>query len=498
MTCNRRIASTALALTVLLLTAGFLTADDTGVEHGRRYDRLVIRNAVLIDGKGTPPRGPVDVVVEGNRIAAVRGADRRSDAYAGETHVLDATGMFLLPGLIDAHVHIQDSRAGRPQPFEYSYKLWLGCGITTVRDVGSDLAKTLAERKKSQEGTIAAPRLLIYGVVSGQTPDEARARVREAKALGVDGIKIFGVDRDIMAAVVDESHKLGLRVAHHAAVEETDARDDAAMGVTTIEHWYGVPDAALRGSQNFPPTYNFNNESDRFRYAGHLWREADPEALDRVLDELVAKSVAWVPTFVIYEANRDLQRARSQPWFGDYLHPALAAYFEPDPANHGSYQWGWSTADEVLWKENYRLWMAAVRRFADKGGLVGCGDDAGFIYEMYGFSLIRELELLQEAGFHPIDVIQAATGSNARILGLEDRLGRVREGWLADLVLIDENPLANFKFLYPTGVPDLKDGRMVTRGGVKWTIKDGIVYHAPTLLEEVRTLVARARREEAR
>jgi imidazolonepropionase-like amidohydrolase len=112
---------------------------------------------------------------------------------------------------------------------------------------------------------------------------------------------------------------------------------------------------------------------------------------------------------------------------------------------------------------------------------------------MYGFSLIRELELLQEAGFHPIDVLQCATGNNARILGLEDQLGRVRPGWLADLVLIDENPLANFKFLYPTGVTDLQDGRLIQRGGVKWTIKDGIVYDAPRLLSEVRAMVAAAR-----
>jgi len=100
--------------------------------------------------------------------------------------------------------------------------------------------------------------------------------------------------------------------------------------------------------------------------------------------------------------------------------------------------------------------MAAVRDFARMGGLVGCGEDAGFIYMAYGFTYLRELELQQEAGFHPIDVIQNATGNNARIL-------------------------------------DLKDGRPVMRGGVQWTIKDGFVYSAPALLEDVKTMVAKAR-----
>ncbi len=471
-----------------------LGAQTRGVEHGRRYDRLLIRNVTVLDGKGTPARGPLDVVVENNRIAAVKPAGGAAPAASREAHVIDGTGMYLLPGLIDAHVHLQDERGGRPQPFEYSYKLWLACGITTVRDVGSDASKTLDERRKSREGTIAAPRLLIYMVAGGATPEEMRRSVRAIKDKGADGVKIFGLDRDLMKACVEEARALGLRVAHHAAVEETDAWDDAAFGVSTIEHWYGIPDAALNGSQNFPPTYNYTNESDRFRYAGRLFREADPEKLSRVLDALIAKGTAWIPTFVIYEANRDLLRAQNQPWFKDYLHPALEGYFRPNPANHGSFHFNWSTTDEVFWKENYQLWMKAVREFARRGGLVGAGDDAGFIYEMYGFSFIRELELLQEAGFQPIDVLQCATGNNARLLGLDDQLGRVRPGWLADLVLVDENPLANFKYLYPTGVTDLKDGRLVQRGGVQWTIKDGIVYDAPRLLGEVKALVEAARK----
>jgi cytosine/adenosine deaminase-related metal-dependent hydrolase len=473
----------------LLVNTGL--SSETG-EHGKRYNQLVIRNVVMIDGNGTPPKGPGDVIIKGNTIQSI-GPAKKDEEYKDADKVIDGTGMYLLPGLINIHAHIHDKRGEKPIPFEYLYKLWLSCGITTVRDVGSNNQLTIQEREKSRKGLIAAPRIFLYMVAWARTPEAARKRVQEIKRLGGDGVKIFGNDRDVLEALLDEAHKLNFRVAHHIGVEETDVSDDTELGVTSIEHWYGVPDAALHGSQNFPYWYNYSNETDRFRYAGRLWREADPEKLKKVLHGMVDKKVSWCPTFVIYEANRDLQRAMNQPWFKDYLHPALEQYFVPDLANHGSYHRNWSTRDEIYWKENYQIWMRAVREFAKMGGVVGVGEDAGYIYMMYGFSVIRELELQQEAGFHPIDVIQHATSNNARILGMEDKLGRIKLGYLADLILIDENPLENFKFLYPTGVMDLKDGKLIHRGGVKWVIKDGIVYHAPSLLKDVKKMVAEAR-----
>jgi hypothetical protein len=474
--------------------------------HGVRPARLIIRNATVVDGNGTPAKGPFDIVVEGNTItdmvpldavAASRNPGNRRVRADANTAEIDATGKYVLPGLINAHAHLQDERAGTPQPIAYELKIWLASGITTVRDVGSPTPKALAWRDSSAKGTLAAPRIFVYPQFGRPTNgDSARARVRSLKAQGVDGIKLLGIDRDIMQVMEDEAHKLGLRIAHHVGVEETNAWDDIHFGTTSIEHWYGIPDAAILDKvQSFPSYYNYNNETDRFRWAGHLWREADPKRLDMVLDSMVARHVAWVPTLDIYEASRDLQRAQTQPWFTDYLHPTLADYFKPDPANHGSYFFGWSSTDETFWKENYRIWMNAVREFERKGGLVGAGDDAGFIYQMYGFGLIRELELHQEAGFNTIKVIQHATGNNARILGKEDELGRVRQGYRADLIVVNGNPLENLKVLYATGVDDVKDGRVAHTGGVEWTIKDGIPYNGPTLMREVKDIVAKARAE---
>ncbi len=473
------------------------------VVSGHRYPRLVIRNAIIIEGNGTPAAGPKDIVIENGRISSIvaldpvaiaRGTGRRPP---GEVEI-DAAGKYVMPGLINAHAHIQEERGGMPQPLDYELKMWMACGITTVRDVGSDTPKTLQLRKQSAEGEIAAPRIFAYPMFN-QPPaptnaDEARSRIRHFKAMGVDGVKITGVYRDVMEALEDEAHVLGLRVAHHAGVEETNAWDDIKFGTTSIEHWYGIPDAAIEGGrQHFPASYNYNNETDRFRYAGRLWREANHDLLMKVFDGMVQAHVAWDPTLDIYEASRDLQRAKHQPWFKDYLHPTLAKYFEPNPSNHGSFFVGWTSTDEAFWKENYRIEMAALREFEKRGGLIGCGDDAGFIYQMYGFGLIRELELHQEAGFQPLTVIQHATANNARILGQEGHMGRVRAGYLADLLVVNGNPLENLKVLYPTGVDEMRDGKIVHGGGVEWTIKDGIPYYAPGLLADVKEIVAKAR-----
>jgi hypothetical protein len=477
---------------VLLAAASCLFSQSAShIVSGRRYTRLVVRNATIVEGNGTPASGPKDILIENGIISAIAPLDAVS-AGRGESHrpqgdvEIDAAGKYVMPGLINAHGHVQDERGGIPQPVEYELKLWLSCGITTVRDVGSDTHKTLQLRKQSADGEVACPRLYVYPMfnrgVNPANAAEARARVRQFKEMGADGVKLLGVYRDVMEAAEDEAHKLGLRVAHHAGVEETNAWDDIKFGTTSIEHWYGIPDAAIEsGRQAFPPSYNYNNETDRFRWAGRLWREASWDRLMDVFDGMIKANVAWDPTLDIYEASRDLQRAQNQPWFREYLHPTLAKYFEPNAGNHGSYFFGWTSTDETYWKENYRIWMAALKEFGRRGGLIGCGDDAGFIYQMYGFGLIRELELQQEAGFQPLIVLQHATQNNARILGQENRLGRVRVGYAADILVVNGNPLENLKVLYPTGP-----------GGVEWTIKDGIPYHVPELMADVKQMVAKA------
>jgi imidazolonepropionase-like amidohydrolase len=140
--------------------------------------------------------------------------------------------------------------------------------------------------------------------------------------------------------------------------------------------------------------------------------------------------------------------------------------------------------------------MQFLEDYKNHGGRVTLGSDAGYIWKLYGFAYIREMELLQEAGFHPLEVLRAATLHGAEALGMDEQIGSLRPGKLADLVVTAYNPLENFKVLYGTGHFRLdRDNRPARLGGVRYTIKDGILYDARELLEDVRGIVGRARTE---
>jgi len=488
------------------ILAGPLAFAQTDPVHGERPDALVIRNITYVDGAGVPARGPATIVVRDGKINSILGATAPIPKMDGDVRIIDGTGKYALPGFINMHAHIHGPWGFDSLPLQFIYNLWLACGITTVRDVGSVESVTLEERARSAAGEIDAPRIFAYlwfpsrtvggGLNTAERLSEKwlRTEVRRLKKVGADGMKLRHFDRDTIAPIMDEAKKQGLRVAHHVGVEDFDALDNAALGTSTIEHWYGIPEAAIPGVQKFPADFTYGNELLRFRHAGRVWREADPERLDHVLRSLVDADVAWNPTFAIYEAARDLQRALTQPAFRDYLHPALADYFEPDPSKHGSFFFGWTNTDEVYWSENYRIWMDAVKDFSDMGGLVTTGEDAGFIYQLFGFCYLRELQLHEEAGFHPIEVIEHATHNGAIALGKDHELGRIRPGHKADIVVVNGNPLENLQVLMPRGLNETLDAQ--SGGGIVWTIKDGIPYHAETLLEEAREIVAEARNSE--
>ena len=479
------------------------------------FARLILRGATLIDGTGAPAIGPVDVVIERNRIVRIASVgqpggidpDKRPRARQGDKE-LDLSGMYLLPGFVDMHAHIGGKDQGTPA--EYVFKLWLGHGVTTIRDPGSfdGTDWTLREKARSARNEITAPRILAY-IAFGQdreapftTPEEAREWVDKIALKGADGIKFFGYRPDIMKAAIEEAKRRGLRTAcHHAQMDvaRVTVLDSARWGLTSMEHWYGLPEAlfADRTVQDFPLDYNYADESHRFAQAGRLWRQAAPPFSPRwnkVMDELIALDFTIDPTFNIYEATRDLMRARRAEWHDDYTLPSLWEFYQPSRKNHGSFWFHWTTEDEVEWKQNYRLWMTFVNEYKNRGGRVTVGTDSGFLYQLYGFAYVRELELLREAGFHPLEVIRAATLKGAEALGMAQQIGSVEPGKLADLVVVERNPLQNLAALYGTGVIEL-DGRgeVVRAGGVRYTIKDGIVYDAKQLLADVRRMVRDAK-----
>lgn len=308
----------------------------------------------------------------------------------------------------------------------------------------------------------------------------------------------------MMEAALDEAQKQELgTMMHHAQlnVVGTNALDSARLGLTSMEHWYGLPEALFEDKviKDYPLEYNYNNESHRFTEAGRLWQQAakkGSEKWNEVRDELIELDFTINPTLTIYEASRDVMRARNAPWHKEFTHPKLKTFFEPNRESHGSYFFDWTTQNEIDWKENYRIWMSFLNDFKNHGGRVTTGSDAGYIYKIFGFGFIRELELLQEAGFHPLEVVQSATIKGAEALGMDDRIGSIQAGKLADLVIVDENPIANFKVLYGTGHYRLGlDNKAKYVGGVKYTIKDGIVFDAVQLREDVKQLVEKAKQK---
>jgi hypothetical protein len=481
------------------------------------FNQLIIRGAMLINGNGAPPLGPVDVVVENDKIAEVRVVgypgvainNSRRPALKPGGKEIDATGMYLLPGFVDMHGHIGGVAQGAD--WDYVFSLWLAHGITTVREPsGRGLQWTLDLKKKAERNEIIAPRIFAYtGFGSGNeeitTSEDAREWVRNNAKKGADGIKFFGAAPEIMQAALEENKRLGLGSAcHHAqmSVARWNVLHSARAGLTSMEHWYGLPEALFedRTVQDYPADYNYQNEQHRFEEAGRLWEQAAEPYSDHwnaVMNELLDLDFTLDPTFNIYEANRDLHRARRAEWHEEYTLPSLWRFYQPSKISHGSYWHEWGTSQEINWRKNYQLWMTFVNEYKNRGGRVTAGSDSGFIFQLYGFAYVRELELLQEAGFHPLEVIRAATLNGAEALGVADQIGSIEVGKQADMILVSENPLKNLKVLYGTGAIKLtEDNEVVRAGGVTYTISNGVIYDAKGLLNKVKKMVSGAKAEE--
>src|SRR5690606_28377103 len=512
----------------LILGAQMIGAPDRGPGEGEGpFDRLIIRGVTLIDGTGGPPRGPVDVVVEKNKIVDVVSVGypkvpidpaRRPKLGTGKTKEINAEGKYMMPGIVDLHVHTGGSP--KAPEAEYTYKLWMAHGITTVRGVPTgDVEWSLKERERSAKNQIVAPRIVSYhGPGSGKewkgrkilTPEDAKQWVQYAKKKGMDGLKMNSYPPEIMKALLDEANALGLGSTAHLAqsgVSEMNAIDAARLGLTSITHFYGLFESMYENNdvQPFPLDINYGDEQHRFGQVARQWNLVKPrgEKWNALLEEFLELDFYINPTMTIYSAGRDVMRARNADWHEKYTLPTQMDFFQPSRINHGAYWFDWTTEDEVAWKKYYQVWMEFLNDYKNMGGKVTVGSDSGYIYQLYGFGTILELEMLQEAGFHPLEVVRSATMHAAqeifKPIGKPIVYGVIREGLLADMLIVDENPLQNFKVLYGTGAVRVNDeiAKPERVGGVEYTIKDGIVYDAKKLLQDVADMVEKQKRERA-
>jgi imidazolonepropionase-like amidohydrolase len=474
------------------------------------FQRLIIRGVNLIDGYGSAPRGPVDVVVEGNRIAEIVSVGYphvkidESKRPKGAAKEIDANGMYLMPGLVDLHVH-QGTPQKAPES-EYYNKLWLANGITTVRGVPfASFDYSIKEQARSAKNEITAPRYSVYqrpgtgwGRGVPRTPAVAREWVRWAKANGADGLKLGAERADIMAALLDEAKKLGLGSTAHlqqGGVGQMNADMATKLGLEAVTHFYGIFESMYESNQiqPWPIESNLQDEQTRFAQVARQWNLVKPgsEKWKRFLQNLRDRDVTLDPTMTTYLTGRDVMKRMNAPWHAKYTLPSQMAFYEPSRTNHGAYFYNWTTEDEVAWRNFYHVWMQFLNDYKNMGGRVTASSDAGFIYNTPGFSTIEELELLQEAGFTPGEAIRAGTLHAAETLfkpmGKHIEFGVVEPGMLADLVIVDANPFANLKVLYGTGWFRLNDntGKVEQYGGVKYTIKDGIVFDAKQLLADI-------------
>ncbi|HWW88997.1 MAG TPA: amidohydrolase family protein [Vicinamibacterales bacterium] len=497
-----------------------LLAQNTGLEQSGPYNTLLIENVTVIDGSGSPAYGPVNIFVKNNTIDRLERADPINAAQAGRAanappradRVIDGKGLYVMPGIVDGHTHVSSNPT---VPAEYIYKLLLGHGITTIRvfNVGNDDPKAMvAERQRIAANQIIAPRMYVYPFWRGSDPrfstaEGARQIVDEWHGLGVDGVKIAdkpGLWPDVYHAIAEETRKFGMGVAVHIAqtgVYPLNAVQVAAEGAS-VEHHYGYPEASYKDQaiERLPDDYNYSTEADRFLETGRSWLQADvkrlhTEVIDSLLDAMRKSGFVMEPTFSVYEANRDVARAESLPWHNDFTLPVVMKSFRPDPSHHASYFFNWTSNKEADWARAYRLWLDFVNDYKNRGGIVSVGSDSGSLFSVWGFGTIREMEMLEEAGFSPLEAMHAATENGGKLLK-NPKIGVIRPGYLADLVIVSENPLANLKVLYGTGVTKVsQDGKATIEKCVKFTIRDGVVFDAQALLKDVRDMVARGKQQ---
>jgi hypothetical protein len=509
------VATAVLAATVIVWAGSGTVAAQPGRFGGLAdgpYKRLVIQNAMVIPGHGGPPIGPYDIVVENNVIAEMTSLGPVDSASRGKTErvpgdrIIDATGMYVMPGMIDLHMHLREE----PMELEYIYYLKLAHGVTAlVPAADRGLKAAMEQARLSERNEILAPRMFPiwnWGVESGATREELEnpaeaariARTMKEQGMHVVSVGSQGWNPELFGAVCKSVWDAGGITTVHLPPSTNavvNAATAARLGVTMIEHHYGYAEASLdRTTQSFPRNYDFNNENHRFREAGRVWEEANRERLlGEVAQELADSGVSMLPTRVVYEANRDIVRAESLPWHEKYTHEALIGWNIPNPSHHGAYHYDWTSDDEYTWTYAYRLWGDLIFEFNKRGGRVSYATDDNYIWATPGFSNVRELQLVRESGLHNLEVLKSATFNSAQTLR-QPKLGLVRPGYLADLVLVDGNPAENLRYLYSFGaIRKRENGQMYRTRGIVHTIKDGIVIDNAKLMDAVEKMVAKSK-----
>lgn len=427
---------------------------------------IVITHVTVITGRDAPPLADQTVTLVGGRILAVEPSAAARPPRGAV--LVDGRGRYLLPGLWDMHTHLANrpilQEGGRPAPLErnreYSLPLLLAYGITGVRDMAGDLAVLSQWRAEIAAGRLLGPRLVITGRKLGKSPVVAGApypitrdadvqtsvtRLREA---GADFVKVDGLAGRYYYRLFQAANAAGLSVVGHASLE-LGAVKVAEMGQRSLEHLDGVvlacaaDEAAIRADavadqgwwrRNLARAGLSDPEANfRERYRAMLASQ-DAARTDSVLAIFRRRETWQVPTLVML---RDIRLLEPSPALQEELRRFAAPENGAPPPD---VRW---VGDTTLPHQLYRRELEILGRMIAVGVPILAGTDGPGGTRLPGPGLHDELALLVRAGMTPLQAIQAATREPARFLGALDSLGTVEPGKVADLLLLDADPLAD-------------------------------------------------------
>jgi imidazolonepropionase-like amidohydrolase len=433
-------------LSLFLLLNGFvMAAHPPAPQDYLPVEKLVLEGGTLIDGTGGPPLENSTVIIAGDRIEKVLSGV--GHVHDPGTRVIQIQGKFLLPGLIDGHVHY----------LGWAAPLYLAHGVTSVLDLGNYTTWILAQKSAVAEGLLPGPRIFTAGgqldsppgtfphAVLVSTEEEARQVVREHVRAGVDYIKAYTMlGPDLLKATIDEARSAGLVVRGHITV---GAREAARFGIASLEHMSGIAIAAIDDPEKLQEIKDSRTEPD---YVMETVRELAPlmktELFEDLIQLLIEHGTAISPTLVSW-------------WMG--VHPHTTQYEEQDrtllqdpllsfipgvsrESILGRYARARDGRSDPKFQVGYAKMQRFIKEFFDAGGTVVAASDTT-LGAMPGMDFHRELELLVDAGLSPHQALQAATRVPAQIIGKGRDLGTVEPGKWADLIVVGGDPLADIR-----------------------------------------------------
>lgn len=441
-------------------------------------DRVILTHVRVIDGTGAAPQEDRNIIIENSRIASINPGADVTDAKAT---VLNLRGYTVFPGIIGMHNHMyhiarpnlhadgsSDQPLMVPQMLYSSPLLYLANGVTTMRTAGSvEPYADLNEKQFIEEGKLAGPHMDVTApYLEGSNsyfmqmhfltgPDDATRTVNYWADEGATSFKAYmNITRNELKAAIDAAHKRGLKITGHlCSVTYPEAAD---LGIDNLEHGFFVntqldpekkPDECSKGQ------------------GGPTLMAMDPngDAAKQLIAKLVEKKVAITSTLPVFEHSVP-NRPPLQQRVLDAMTPQARERFLLARQRRASAPAGKSA-------EAFRRDMDLERAFVAAGGLLIAGPDpTGNGGTLPGFGDQREIELLVEAGFTPVEAIKIATWNGALYMGKQDRIGSLAPGKNADLVVVKGNPAAN--------INDVENVEVV--------FKDGIGYDPAKLLQAVK------------